>query len=80
MGKILAVRNHPDRHDVSLTTRWSSKTSTDFELETERARLTRGSVSPRNLEQSFAKQLSLRGGEAKRHEEHGLEASNRMSR
>ena len=39
MGKILAVGNHPDRHNVSLVTRRFSEDSTDLELESEGAGL-----------------------------------------
>src|SRR5260221_2363203 len=79
VGEILAVGNHPDRQDVSLSTRRSTENSTDFELESERAGLARiGVAESREVEQGVAEDLPLVGGEAERDEEDGLETPNWM--
>ena len=58
MREILAVGNHPDRHDVGLTTRRPVEGSTDLEFETERAGLARHRVTrATKLKQGVAKGL-----------------------
>src|SRR5258706_4113100 len=73
VGEILAVGDHPDRHDVSLATRGSTENSTDFELESERAGLARAGVADFcQVKQGVAEDLPLASREAKRDEEDGL--------
>ena len=79
--EILAVRNHPDREDIGLTTQRPVKGSTDLELETERADLAwyRFTCASK-LEQGIAKGFPPVGGEAQRNEEDGLEPPDGMGR
>ncbi len=81
MREILAVGNHPDRHDVGVATRRPEKGSTDLELETEGAGLawycfTRTS----KLEKGVPKGFPPLGREAQRNEEHRLEPPDGMGR
>jgi hypothetical protein len=79
--EILAVGNHPDRHDVGLTTRRPEKGSTDLELETEGAslacyRFTHAS----KLEKGVPKAFPPLEREAQRNEENRLEPPDGMGR
>lgn len=79
--EILAVGNHPDRHDVGLTTRRPEKGSTDLELETEGAGLAWYSFTRASkLEQGIAKGFPPLEREAQCNEEHRLEPPDGMGR